>query len=131
MIVQSIRKSSPQQQVAKNMQNQMIISHLHMAHGAAESLARQGFTVLDIDVSGTPKITIQYRGRCAALKPTRLGRINNEAGSGFMMTAKINKCVVRWIEPAHVKELQDRQRTRPVDAKPKAVTRIQHWGITE
>lgn len=131
MIIQSVRSSVMRQQPVQNMQNKMIISHLHMAHCAAESLSRQGFTVLDIDVSGTPKITIQYRGKCAALKPTRHGRINNEAGAGFMMTATINKCLVRWIEPAHVKELADRQRTRPVNTKPKSVTRIQHWGITE
>ena len=131
MIIQSIRKSSPRQQVVKNMQNQMIISNLHLVHCAAESLAQQGFTVLGIDVSGTPKVTIQYRGKCATLKPTRHGRIKNESGAGFMMTAMVKKCLVRWIEPAHVKEQQDRQRTRPVDTKPKSVTRIQHWGIKE
>lgn len=116
-----------------NVQNKMIINHMHIAHCAAESLSQRGFTILDIDVGGSrePKITIQYRGNCESLKPTRHGRINNELGAGFMMTATVKKCLVRWIEPAHVKELQDRQRTRPVTTKPKTVTRIKKWGITE
>ena len=120
------------QRVGKNnLQNKMIISHMHIAHCAAESLSQQGFTILDVDMGGSrePKITIQYRGKCANLKPTRHGRINNEFGAGFMMTATVKKCLVRWVEPAHVKEQQDRQRTRPVATKPKSVTRIQHWGI--
>ncbi|MBL4799810.1 MAG: hypothetical protein JKY50_20620 [Oleispira sp.] len=114
-----------------NMQNKMMIANLHCVHAAAESLVQSGYTVLAIDLSGTPKITIQWQGKCAQLKPTRLGRVNNEAGDGFIMRALIKKCLVTWIEPAYVKELQDRHRTRPVTIKPKSVTRIQHWGIKE
>ncbi|MEY8263435.1 MAG: hypothetical protein RPR98_04450 [Bermanella sp.] len=132
MIVQSVRVSNSRE---KNMQNKMIIGHLHIAHIAGESLIQSGLTILDIDVGGTraPKITIQWQGKCARLKPTRHGRINNEAGAGFIMAAVVKKCLVTWIEPAYVKDLADRQRTRPVVAKsctkPKSVTRIQYWGI--
>lgn len=114
-----------------NMQNKIMIANLHCVHAATESLVQSGYTVLAIDLSGTPKITIQWQGKCALLKPTRHGRINNEAGTGFIMTAVVKKCLVTWIEPAYVKELQDRLRTRPVTTKPKSVTRIQHWGIEE
>lgn len=82
---------------ARNAQN----AHVQMEMGAAmacvEELARDGFTVLRVEVEGgRPVIWIQACGRCSRLGGSWYRRAHTGGGLEFTWQAEVGGCRVQW-----------------------------------